>query len=157
MTPCAHGRDPESSQKSPRAAGTAEGMTQGGNSMGSTHDSRSLGLREITDAELIEARERTDAGCRLVLPMLFDGLGPDPEADETERLTADAVPAIEIDDAVIGRAADKMAEFRAEVGRELHHLGKHAPRRIHIQAQAVVAECDEFLDSVRAHFMEQGS
>jgi hypothetical protein len=116
-----------------------------------------LGALAPTNAELSEAAEQMDAGLSKAWPELFDGLGADPEPDTIERLAIEDVPVIEIDDAVIGRAADKVAEFRAEVGHELHHLGKYAPRRIHIQAQAVAAQCDDFLDLVRAYFMEQGS
>jgi hypothetical protein len=38
-----------------------------------------------TDAELVEAAERTDAGLRLAVPMLFDGLGADPEPPPNTR------------------------------------------------------------------------
>jgi hypothetical protein len=109
----------------------------------------------VSDADLIEARDRMDAGCRLVVPMLFDGLGSDPESGQTERLSVDATPALEVDDAVIGRAADKVAAFRTDAVRELHHLDKHAPRYIHVEALALVDQCDEFLGAVRAYFREQ--
>lgn len=103
----------------------------------------------------IEAAELADNGVSLAMQKMwdevlhFDGLGaPDPEPEPI---------AAEVDDAAIGRAADKVAELRVEVARELHHLDKHAPRRIYMQAQAVVAECDDFLGEVRAYFMEAQS
>jgi hypothetical protein len=156
MAPFAADRDSNSSKKG--AAGVATPRRrdpQEADPMGSTNTTRSHRLLETTDAELVEAAERMDAGLRLVVPMLFDGLGPDPGSGPTERLSADAVPAIRIDDAVIGRAADKMAELRDEAARELRHLDKHAPRHIHVEALAVVAQFDEFLGAVRTYFMEQ--
>jgi hypothetical protein len=80
--------------------------------------------------------------------MLFDGLGSDPKPEPI---------AAEVDEALIGRAADKVAGFRDEFAAELHHLRKHAPRRLYIEAQAMVAECDDFLAAVAAHFREVGS
>lgn len=82
------------------------------------------------------------------LAVKFDGLGADPKPEPI---------AAEVDDAAIGRAADKVAAFRDEFAADLHHLRKHAPRRLHIEAKAMVDECDDFLGAVRAYFMEQAS
>jgi hypothetical protein len=92
---------------------------------------------EPTVAELIAAREQTDAGNR-----------SDPKPEPI---------AAEIDEALIGRAGEKVARFRDEFVSELHHLDKHAPRRLYIEAQAMVSECDDFLATVAAHFREVGS
>jgi hypothetical protein len=100
---------------------------------------------EPTVAELIEARERADAGLRLAVPMLFD---------DTEHLSIDAVPVTkvaEVDEELVGRVADRTAEFRDTAVRDLHHLDKHAPRRIYHEAQALIAQCDEFLAAVSDH------
>jgi hypothetical protein len=117
---------------------------------------------EPTIAELIEARERTDAGLRLAMPMFMDGLGPDPEPGRTEHLPIAEAPMTvvtdegpEVDEELIGRVADRAAEFRHEAFRELRHLDKRAPRRVHIRALALVAECDEFLAAVGEHFRGQ--
>jgi hypothetical protein len=115
------------------------------------------GLRETTDEELVDAPERMDGGMRLVVPMLFDGLGPDPMPGETEHLPIEDAPLekVEVDDELIGRMADSVAEFRDEQFRKLRHLDKHAPRRIHVEAMALVAKCDDFLAVVSEYFRSQ--
>jgi hypothetical protein len=106
------------------------------------------------DAELIEARDRMDAGLRLAVPMVFDGLGPDPETGQGEHLPIDDAPVTVVDDEVIGRAASKVAHFRADAAAELKHLDKHAPRRIQVEAAKVVAVLDDFIGAVGEYFRE---
>lgn len=100
---------------------------------------------EPSIADLIEARERADAGHRLAFPMLFD---------DTEHLSIDAVPVTVVDDGVVGRAATKVALFRADAAAELKHLDKHAPRHIHVEALKVVAVLDDFIGAVGEYFRE---
>jgi hypothetical protein len=117
---------------------------------------RQRALATVSDADLIEAREQMDGGLRLAFPSLFDA-APEPDAVRFDGLGADPVPVPEIDDAAIGRAADKVAAFRTDAARDLHHLDKHAPRRVYLEAQGLVAQCDEFLGAVRVYFSEVGS
>jgi hypothetical protein len=144
-----HGRDHRTSKED----GTARAASPAGRN---NHDAqevcpvnRSDSIREEpTVGELIAAREQTDAGLRLAMPMLFDGLGVDPDPEPI---------AAEVDEELIGKVAAKVAGFRDEFASELHHLDKHAPRRLYIEAQAMVSECDDFLALVAAHFREVGS
>jgi hypothetical protein len=144
----AHGREPfTTSQK--RAAGAA---------LPTTHDPQEVSpvrspntLRPTSDAELLDAAERMDAGLRLAVPMLFE---------DTERLSVDAVPVTkvpgpEFDDELIGAVGDKVAAFRDEAFRELRHLDKHAPRKVHIRALMMVAEMEAFLSEVADYFRSQ--
>lgn len=110
--------------------------------MDNTNHNQSHRLLEATEAELVEAAERADAGLRLAFPMMFDGMGADP------------VPEPVIDDTVIGHAADTVAAFRDDAMRELHRLDKHAPRHIHVEALKVVAQCDDFLMAVASYFRD---
>jgi hypothetical protein len=100
-------------------------------------------LRQTSDAELIDAAERMDAGLRLAVPQMFD---------DTELLSIDAVPVTVVDDEMIGRAAAKVAHFRSDAVAELKHLDKHAPQRIHAEGLILIAQCDEFLVAVADHF-----
>jgi uncharacterized membrane protein YciS (DUF1049 family) len=156
-----HGREPFStSQNSARDVGPSGRMTNTEVAVPAPNT-----LRETTDAELLEAAERMDGGLRLAVPMLFDDterLSAEAVAGRTEHLRiADAPLTVvgegepEIDDELIGRMADSVAEFRDEAFRELRHLDKHAPRHIHIEALALVAQCDEFLATVGDYFRGQ--
>jgi hypothetical protein len=92
----------------------------------------------------IEAAESRDNGVRLAMCMEWELLAI---ADAPVTVGAEGEP--EIDWAVVGRVAARVSEDRDELARQLHHLDKHAPRRVYIEAMALVAQHDEFLDSVR--------
>jgi hypothetical protein len=148
------GREPHrTSQNSARDVEASGRATQGGSSMGSTNHIPGGSLRdEPTIEELIEAREQTDAGLRLAFPQLLDST----EHLPVEDASVTSVPA-EIDDAAIGRMADKIGGIRTEAARELRHLDKHAPRRIYTEAQGTLAKCDDFLAAVADHFRGESS
>ena len=82
-----------------------------------------------------------DAPVTKVAEMDFDGLGAQPEP--------------EIDEALVGRVAAQMSEWRDEAFRQLRHLDCNAPRRIHIEALKVVVSIDDFLEAVAEHLREQ--
>jgi hypothetical protein len=106
---------------------------------------------EPTIEELVAAREQTDAGNRLAFPMLAERIG----GGATDHLPIEDAPVMVVDEELVGRVADKAAEFRHEAFRELRHLDKNAPRRIHVAALALVAECDEFLAVVSDHLRSE--
>lgn len=162
------GRDPKSSKRSGTAgdatpAGRNSNEPNGGNPMDPAANTNPIPDGTPVD-ELIARRERRrqieaaelgDNGVGVAMQKMwdevlrFDGLGaPDPKPEPI---------AAEVDEALIGRVGDKVAGFRDEFVRELHHLDKHAPRRLYIEAQAMVSECDDFLATVAAHFREVGS
>ena|ERR1700742_1866573 len=91
----------------------------------------------IARKEEIDARERVDAGMRLAMPMLFDGLGPDPEPTLT----------LVHDQEVIGAAADSLAAARTELARDLKHLDKNAPRHLYFERQALISLIDDQLQA----------
>lgn len=124
--------------------------------MGSTNHIHSAPpARETTDADLVEAVERTDAGVRLALPHFAEvvGIGRTGRSPIAEAPVAGAEEP-EIDEVLIGRVAAQMSEWRDEAARELRHLDKNAPRAIYVQAFAVVAHLGDFLDAVREHQKE---
>lgn len=157
MVAFAHGRGPfRTSRKG--AAGAALPTAQDNEPKGDAtpmDQHRTLQLRETTDAELVEAMERVDAGVRLADPRLAAEVGIGP----VERLPVGRAPLTvvpdpepeEIDEKLIGRVAAQMSEWRDQAVRDLHHLDKNAPRAIYIEALGVVAHLDDFLDAVREH------
>jgi hypothetical protein len=112
-----------------------------------------LPIREATDAELVEAMERVDAVVRLADPRFAEAVG----IGQMERLPIDDAPVTfvtepepeVVDEALIGRVAAKVSEWRDDLAHELHHLDKNAPRRIYREALSTIAQHDAFLDAVR--------
>lgn len=80
-------------------------------------------LREVTDAELVEARERADAGVRLAMPQFAESLGL------LEQQGADG-PKVnsELGDAVLG----KVAEARAALTQAMRLADEMEDRLAHI-------------------------
>jgi hypothetical protein len=109
-------------------------------------------IRRLERERQVEAAEGMDNGHRLMQCMEWELLaiadapvtfvpGEEPEEIDPE----------EIDDILIGRVAARVSEDRDELARQLHHLDKQAPRRIYREAQALVAQHDDFPDVVREH------
>jgi hypothetical protein len=94
----------------------------------------------------MEAAESLDNGHRLARCMEWELLAI---ADAPVTVVRDGEP--EVDEALVGRVAARVSEDRDVLVGELHHLDKHAPRRLYIEALALVAQHDEFLDAVREH------
>jgi hypothetical protein len=105
-------------------------------------------LRETTEAELIDAVERMDAGVRLAVPQFAEAVG----IGRTEHWPAPSLRLLpepeEVDEELLVAVAADVAEFRDRAFRKLRHLEKGAPRHVHIEALAIVASLDDFLMSV---------
>src|SRR4029077_21048127 len=97
----------------------------------------------------IDAAESMDNGHRLAMCMERELLRI---ADAPGTFVPDEDP--EIDWALVGVVAAKVAEWRDEMAARLHHLDKHAPRRVYVEAMALVARHDEFLEAVREGLRE---
>lgn len=123
------GHDIESSKK--RTTGAATPMAR--DTQEAIPVSQDRTLRETTDAELVEAAERMDAGLRLAVPMLFDGLGPDPVASPTSA---------EID----GDIADYVAGELSDAREAVLGAGKGLPLEgnidLHLRFNSVINEID---------------
>lgn len=104
--------------------------------MSESNDNQTHRLLEATSAELVEAAERMDAGCRPIVPMLYDGLGADPVPPRPAR-------SIEIDPDVSKFVAGEFWDAREAI----LGAGKALPLQghidLHLRFNALVDEIDD--------------
>jgi len=103
-------------------------------------------LLTIPTEDLLEARDRVDAGNRLALPMLLDRteVFPIEDAPVTKVETKDLDP--ELIEDVLG----DVAEMHHRLYRNLKHLDKHSPRSLHVSVGRAVLALQEVLEDAVA-------
>jgi len=89
-------------------------------------------VNEPTIDQLVDARERTDAGMRLALPHLFERPAPAPEP--VVEVDAETAQAIGVD---LGEAAQKVIHAGMHLGLEEHP-------DLHLRLNAIVNEINDF-------------